>query len=128
MSLAFQRFRVLAITSLGGTTRARRFRPYDGQNGRLRFINEKSLCNRRSFGYNFPRTSRAPLLPAEAGRLWGPEGAGRMRHCVLKRTIRYDTEKYSMVVECIRVSNSQFTGGVEPVRVRKQAVRSECTH
>jgi hypothetical protein len=116
---------VLAITSLGGTTRARRFRPYDG---RLRFIDEKSLD-----GVLAITVSRGPpepprLLPAEAGRLWGPEGAGRMRHCMLKNTIRYDTEKYPTVVECIRVSNSQFTGGVEPVRVRKQAVRSECTH
>jgi hypothetical protein len=68
------------------------------------------------------------VLPAEAGRLWGPEGTGRMRHCMLKITIRYDTEKYPTVVERIDASNSQFTGGVEPVRVRKQAVRSECTH
>jgi hypothetical protein len=34
---------VLAITSLRGTTRARRFRPYDDQNGRLRSVVEKSL-------------------------------------------------------------------------------------
>jgi hypothetical protein len=34
---------LLAITSLGETTRPRRFRPYDGRNERLRFIDEKLL-------------------------------------------------------------------------------------
>jgi hypothetical protein len=72
-------FKVLAITSLGGTNHARRFRPYDGQNGRLRFVVEKSLDGVLAIT---PRTSRAPLLPAEAERLWGPKGAGRIHHCM----------------------------------------------